>query len=53
MNDIDLNLIKKVWNEILHCPCIIKENDDKVGGFLVLRGENRNELKDFLIEKGI
>ena len=51
--DIDCQLLKKVWNKIYNCACTVKKDTKTNEEYLTLRGDHRQEIYDFLIEEGI
>ena len=51
--DIDNQLLKKVWNKLYNCGCTIKKDPKTDKEYLVLRGDHRNKIVEFLIEEGI
>ena len=51
--DIDCQLLKKVWNKIYNCACTVKKDAKTNEEYLTLRGDHRQEIYDFLIEEGI
>ncbi len=52
-NDIDCQLLKKVWNKLYNCACTVKTDKSTNEEYLVLRGDHRNKIMEFLIEEGI
>ena len=51
--DIDCQLLKKVWNKIYNTACTVKKDAKSNEEYLTLRGDLRQEIYDFLIEEGI
>lgn len=52
-DDIDLKLVLGVWKKIYHCTGSIKEDPKTKDFFIVLNGDHRQEVTDFLIHEGI
>ena len=50
-DDIDCQLLKKVWNKIYNCACTVKKDPKTNEEYLTLRGDHRKEIFDFLIEE--
>ena len=48
-----MQLLKKAWNKIFNCACVIKKDPKTNEEFITLRGDHRQELLDFLVEEGI
>ena len=46
-------MLKKVWNKLYNCGCTIKKDPKTDKEYLVLRGDHRNKIVEFLIEEGI
>ena len=52
-DDIDLELIKKVWTKEFHCMVQKKIDNKTKAEYMQLNGEHKEEIKKFLIEEGI
>lgn len=52
-DDIDFTLVLKAWKILFHCVGSIKEDPKTKSSYIVLNGDHREEVRDFLIHEGI
>jgi translation initiation factor 1 len=52
-DDIDYALVLKAWKKLFHCVGSIREDTKKKTNYIVLNGDHREEVRDFLIHEGI
>ena len=51
--DIDFALVLKAWKILFHCVGSIKEDKQTKSNYIVLNGDHRQEVLEFLIHEGI
>lgn len=52
-DDIDIQLVLKAWKKLFHCVGSVKEDKKDKEFYIVLNGDHRQEVNDFLIHEGI
>jgi translation initiation factor 1 len=51
-NDVDLIFLAKLMRQTLHCNAFVK-NDENIGNYIQLTGDQRIAIKKILIDKSI